>query len=86
MAAKLVLDLHDVWNKGDQIDRALAGIMDEAAAKKATLVEIIPGKGSGQLKKHVLRYFDRKDVRARYHRLEKDSKNFGRIFVHFRWK
>jgi DNA-nicking Smr family endonuclease len=86
MAAKLVLDLHDVYNKGDEIDRALERVMDEAEAKKATLVEIIPGKGSGQLKKRVLRYLDRKDVRARYHRVEKDSKNFGRIFVHFRWK
>ncbi len=86
MAAKLVLDLHDVYNKGDEIDRALERMMDEAEAKKATLVEIIPGKGSGQLKKRVLRYLDRKDVRARYHRVEKDSKNFGRIFVHFRWK
>jgi hypothetical protein len=26
------------------------------------------------------------DVKVRYHRVEKDSKNFGRIFVHFRWK
>ena len=86
MAAKLVLDLHDVYNKGDEIDRALERVMDEAEAKKVTLVEIIPGKGSGQLKKRVLRYLDRKDVRARYHRVEKDSKNFGRIFVHFRWK
>ncbi|HTX62642.1 MAG TPA: Smr/MutS family protein [Acidimicrobiales bacterium] len=86
MAAKLVLDLHDIYNKGEEIDRALDRVMDEAAAKKATLVEIIPGKGSGQLKKRVLRYLDRKDVRARYHRVEKDSKNFGRIFVHFRWK
>jgi DNA-nicking Smr family endonuclease len=86
MAAKLVLDLHDIYNKGGEIDRALERVMDEAEAKKATLVEIIPGKGSGQLKKRVLRYLDRKDVRARYHRVEKDSKNFGRIFVHFRWK
>ncbi len=86
MAAKLVLDLHEIYNKGEEIDRALDRIMDEAEAKKATLVEIIPGKGSGQLKKRVLRYLDRKDVRARYHRVEKDSKNFGRIFVHFRWK
>ena len=86
MAAKLVLDLHDLYNKGDEIDRALERVMDEAEAKRATLVEIIPGKGSGQLKKRVLRYLDRKDVRARYHRVEKDSKNFGRIFVHFRWK
>ncbi len=86
MAAKLVLDLHEIYNKGEEIDRALERVMDEAEAKKATLLEIIPGKGSGQLKKRVLRYLDRKDVRARYHRVEKDSKNFGRIFVHFRWK
>ena len=86
MAAKLVLDLHDIYNRGEEIDHALDRIMAEAQAKKATLVEIIPGKGSGQLKKRVLRYLDRKDVRARYHRVEKDSKNFGRVFVHFRWK
>jgi DNA-nicking Smr family endonuclease len=83
---KLTLDLHEIYNRGEQIDRALSGIIDEAERKKATVVEIIPGKGSGQLKKHVLRYLDRKDVKARYHRVEKDSHNFGRIFVHFRWK
>ena len=83
---KLKLDLHDIYNRGDEIDRALQNIMDEAEAKKAPLVEIIPGKGSGQLKKRVLRYLDRKDVKARYHRVEKDSDNWGRIFVHFRWK
>lgn len=82
---KLVLDLHDVYNRGADIDRALRGIIDEAVAKKAAVVEIIPGKGSGQLKKHVLRFLDRKDVRALYHRVEKDSKNFGRVFVHFRF-
>lgn len=86
MAAKLVLDLHEIYNKGGEIDRALEHVLDQAEATKATLVEIIPGKGSGQLKKRVLRYLDRKDVRARYHRVEKDSRNFGRIFVHFRWK
>ena len=42
-------------------------------AKKAALVEIIPGKGSGQLKKRVLRFLDQKDVKALYHRVEKDS-------------
>ena len=83
---KLTLDLHDIYNRGQEIDRALAEVLDEAEAKRATLLEIIPGKGSGQLKKRVLRYLDRKDVRPRYHRVEKDSHNFGRIFVHFRWK
>jgi DNA-nicking Smr family endonuclease len=83
---KLKLDLHEIYNRGADIDRALQSIMDEAVAKRAPLVEIIPGKGSGQLKKRVLRFLDRKDIRAMYHRVEKDSDNFGRIFVHFRWK
>ena len=83
---KLKLDLHDIYNRGDEIERALRGIIDEAVAKKAPLVEIIPGKGSGQLKKRVLRFLDRKEIKALYHRVEKDSDNFGRVFVHFRWK
>ena len=83
---KLKLDLHDIFNRGRDIDRALRDIMDEAIAKKASVVEIIPGKGSGALKKHVLKFLNQKDVRAMYHRVEKDSKNFGRLFVHFRWK
>ncbi|WP_409181998.1 Smr/MutS family protein [Amycolatopsis sp. VS8301801F10] len=82
---KLKLDLHDIYNRGGEIDRALRAVIDEAVAKKAPLVEIIPGKGSGQLKKHVLRFLERKDVKALYHRIEKDKDNFGRVFVHFRW-
>lgn len=83
---KLKLDLHDIYNKGQDIDRALNGIIREAVEKKAPMVEIIPGKGSGQLKKKVLRFLDQKEIKALYHRVEKDSKNFGRLFVHFRWK
>lgn len=83
---KLTLDLHDVYNRGADIDRALRAVMDEAVSKKAPLVEIIPGKGSGALKKRVLRFLDQKENRALYHRVEKDVDNHGRIFVHFRWK
>ena len=83
---KLVLDLHDVFDRGDEIERALRNVIAEAVAKKAPLVEIISGKGSGQLKKRVLRFLQQKEIRALYHRVEKDSDNFGRIFVHFRWK
>ena len=83
---KLKLDLHDIYNHGGAIDEALKSVMDEAVRKKATLVEIIPGRGSGQLKKRVLRYLDQPEVKALYHRVEKDSRNWGRIFVHFRWK
>ena len=81
--AKLVLDLHDIYNKGHLIDKELNRIIDEASEKKIKTVEIIPGKGSGQLKKKVLRFLNQKHIRKKYHRLDKDSKNFGRLFVYF---
>ncbi len=83
---KLKLDLHEIYNRGEEIDRALRAVMDEAVRTRATVVEIIPGKGSGQLKKRVLRFLEQKEVKALYHRVEKDSDNFGRLFVHFRWR
>jgi DNA-nicking Smr family endonuclease len=83
---KLKLDLHDIFNRGTEIDKALRGIIDEAIAKKATLVEIIPGKGSGQLKKKVLRFLDQKEIKQLYHRVEKDGDNWGRLFIHFRFE
>lgn len=82
--AKLKLDLHDIFNKGQSIDTELHRVVHEAADKGIKLIEIIPGKGSGQLKKHVLRFLEQKSIRPLYHRLEKDSKNWGRLFVHFR--
>ena len=51
---KLKLDLHEIYNRGGDIDRALRAIINEAVAKRAPLVEIIPGKGSGALKKRVV--------------------------------
>jgi DNA-nicking Smr family endonuclease len=83
--AKIKLDLHDIFNKGIAIEEELSRVMREAVEKKISLVEIIPGKGSGQLKKHVLRFLQDKEIKKLYHRIEKDSKNFGRIFVHFRF-
>ena len=82
--SKLKLDLHDIFNKGRSIDAELQRIIDAAVEKKIPLVEIIPGKGSGQLKKHVLRFLEQPHIKKTYHRIEKDDKNFGRVFVHFR--
>ena len=83
--AKIVLDLHDIYNRSDQIESELNRVIQEAVEKRIRLVEIIPGKGSGQLKKRVLRFLNQAHIRALYHRIEKDDKNFGRIFVHFRF-
>jgi dsDNA-specific endonuclease/ATPase MutS2 len=83
--AKLKLDLHEIYNRGQEIDAALNHIVQEAIDKKIDLVEIIPGKGSGQLKKKVLRFLNQSHIKKLYHRVEKDDKNFGRIFIHFRF-
>lgn len=83
--AKLKLDLHDIFNKGTKIDEELERIIQEAVSKKISLVEIIPGKGSGQLKKKVIRFLDQPHIKKLYHQVKKDSKNFGRIFVHFKF-
>lgn len=83
--AKLKLDLHEIYNRGKEIDSELNRIVNEAVEKKIVLVEIIPGKGSGQLKKKVLRFLNQSHIKKLYHRVEKDDKNFGRIFIHFRF-
>ncbi len=82
--AKIILDLHNIYNKSFKIDEELNRIIMEAKDKKLALVEIIPGKGSGQLKKRVIRFLLQPDIKKLYHRLEKDDKNFGRVFIHFR--
>lgn len=82
---KIKVDLHEIFNRSDRIEQALEQAMRKALEERIKLVEIIPGKGSGQLKKHVLRFLE-KNYKNVYQRIEKDDKNFGRIFVHFRWK
>lgn len=81
---KLKLDLHAIFSNTRRLDEELRRVMDEAIAGRAESVEIIPGKGSGQLKKSVLRFLEN-NYKGRYSRIEKDDKNFGRLFVHFNW-
>ena len=81
---KIKLDLHDIFNKGDLIEKELNRVIREAIEKRIEEVEIIPGKGSGQLKKGVLRFLNRPEIKRQYHRLDIDNKNFGKMFVYFR--
>jgi dsDNA-specific endonuclease/ATPase MutS2 len=83
--AKIKLDMHDIFNKSGAIEDELNRVIREAIEKRIALVEIIPGKGSGQLKKHVIRFLQRPEIKDLYHRIEKDDKNFGRVFVHFKF-
>jgi dsDNA-specific endonuclease/ATPase MutS2 len=82
---KVSLDLHAIYSNGSAIEKALQDAFNEAVTKKSPLLEIIPGKGSGQLKKHVLRFLEKKQSSVKNMRIEKPSKNFGTVKVHFNW-
>ena len=82
---KLKLDLHHIYNNSKAIEEALNSIIEEAVSKKIKIIEIIPGKGSGQLKKKVIRFLQQPHIKKQYHRIDKDSKNFGRLFVYFKF-
>lgn len=79
------LDLHNIYNDSNAIDRALLQAFEEAIDKKIKEVEIIPGKGSGQLKKKVHRFLQLPHIKPLYHRINNDSKNHGRLFVYFKF-
>lgn len=81
----LKLDLHEIFNDGKSIARELGGVIDRAVEKKIKMVEIIPGKGSGQLRRKVVRFLQQPHIKAKYHRFEVDEKNHGRLFVHFKF-
>src|SRR5216117_3533901 len=83
--AKIKVDLHDVYNNSKAIDKVLDDAFREAIEKRIREVEIIPGKGSGQLRKKIERYLQQPHIKPLYHRIENDSKNFGRLFVYFRF-
>ena len=83
--ARIKLDLHHIYNNSRAIDDALQEAFDEAIEKKIREVEIIPGKGSGQLRKKLERFLQQPHIKKQYHRIENDSKNFGRLFVYFKF-
>ena len=83
--SKFTVDLHDSYNNSKAIEASLNDAFFYVFKAKIKTLEIIHGKGSGQLKKRVLRYLNQSELKQKYHRVEKDSKNFGRTFVHFKY-
>lgn len=79
--AKIVIDLHPIFNDSDAIERALlAGIAEGARYSK--IVEIIPGKGSGQLMQKVKRILRDPRIQPLFKRMKVDPNNHGRIFLY----
>jgi len=82
--SKHSIDLHNIFNKKKELEASLNDAFFFCIDKKIKTLEIIHGKGSGQLKKRVIRFLNQPKIKLKYHRFEKDSINFGRTFVHFK--
>ena len=83
--SRIKVDLHPLYNNSAAVDKALQHAFEDAINKKIKEVEIIPGKGSGQLRKKVERFLQLPHIKPLYHRIENDAKNFGRLFVYFKF-
>ncbi len=82
--ASLKLDLHPIYNNAKAIESALNNILQEGIELGIKEIEIIPGKGSGQLKKKVLKFMEKTNYKSAIKRIDKDAKNHGRIFVYLK--
>ena len=82
--SRLHLDLHEIAKNAHAIETALNELIEEAVQKRVKSAEIIPGKGSGQLMQRVKKFLNRQEIKNQYKRVEVDTNNHGRLFVHFR--
>jgi dsDNA-specific endonuclease/ATPase MutS2 len=81
--AMLTLDLHPIYRNNRDIELSLRQTIFQAIRAGEAVVEIIPGKGTGQLKKRVLAFLGQKHIRKLYDHVETDVTNAGRVLVHF---
>lgn len=78
---KLKLNVYPVIpDMEERIGRAI----NEAIEKGARSLEIAYGPSGEGIKKRILNYLGKKEVRAFYSRLEKTEKGWGRVYLHFR--
>ena len=80
---KLKLNVYPVI---PDMEEKLAQIIQKAVDNRARIVEIAYGEASESIKKRILNFLNKKDIRKLYSRLEKTDKGWGRIYLHFRWE
>ncbi len=80
---KLKLNVYPVI---PDMELRIAEILQKAVDNKAKMVEIAYGEAAESVKKRILNYLNKKEVRCLYSRLEKTEKGWGRIYLHFRWE
>ena len=67
------------------MEERIAQIIQEAVENRAKSVEITYGEASDTVKKRILNFLNKKEIRQLYTRLEKTEKGWGRVYLHFRW-
>jgi len=82
--SRFKLDLNHIVCDGRAVENELERAINEAMSRRVTYLEVVFGDDKGEVKKRVLRYLDQPKFRELYHRVEKDEKQFGRVFVHFK--
>lgn len=68
------------------MEKKVAGVIQEAVDGKASIVEISYGPSGDSVKKRLLNFLNKKEIRLSYSRLEKTDKGWGRVYLHFRRK
>jgi len=79
---RLKLNLYPVIS---DMDDKLEEIIKKAVEGRAKIVEIAYGEAGETVKKRILNFLNRKDIKTLYSRIEKTDKGWGRVYVHFRW-
>ncbi len=68
------------------MEEEIAKILQKAVDNRARIVEIAYGEAADNVKKRILTFLNKKEIRKLYSRFEKTDKGWGRIYVHFRWE
>jgi len=68
------------------MEERIAEILQKAVDNRAKILEIAYGEASESIKKRILNFLNKKEIRSLYSRLEKTEKGWGRIYLHFRWE
>lgn len=85
MPDEIKIDLHEVARDGKGIESMLREAFEEAQRLRVRCLQIVHGKGTGRLKRSVDRFLKQPEVKAVTRNIDHDSKNWGRLFVYFRW-
>ena len=68
------------------MEEKITNILQEAKDKRAKIVEIAYGEAADSVKKRLLNFLNKKEIRQLYSRLEKTDQGWGRIYLYFRWE